>query len=591
MCGIIGYCGQKNAAGILIEGLKRLEYRGYDSAGIAVGNNEISIEKKAGYVSGLRGELRGNVGIGHTRWATHGVPDDRNSHPFTDCRGDFAIVHNGIIENYLGLRRELISAGHRFSSDTDSEVVAHLLEDAFSESGDFKKAFFSAIGRLKGSFAILAIHRGEKRIFGAKKDSPLIVGKGSGENFVASDIPAFLHHTPEIAVMDDEEVCEILPDDIRFYDMRGVQKEKSFSIVDWSPDAAEKSGYEHFMLKEIFEQPLAVENTIHSLFSKEISIGTPDNQNKIDIIACGTSYNAGMVGKYFIESILHIPVQVHYASEYRSRPWISERPLSIFITQSGETADTLAAAKMAGKRGCETMAITNVIGSSITNHVDHVIYTSAGPEIGVAATKTFLAQVTAMYHLGLQLGKKTGLLEERYYSEIEEEMRRLPRLIERTLEKEPAIRAMSGIIRNASSMFYLGRSINYPVAMEGALKMKEISYIHAEAYPAGELKHGPLALISEKTPVVALVSRDETYEKMLSNIREVSARKGMVIAISSEDEVEDYVDYRIPVPEAHPLFSPFVNAVATQLLAYHTARIMGREIDKPRNLAKSVTVE
>ncbi len=588
MCGIIGYCGGRKASQILIEALKRLEYRGYDSAGIAVGNHEIKLEKSQGYVSLLKGNLDGMVGIGHTRWATHGEPSDRNSHPFTGCRNEFAIVHNGIIENYSELKKELISKGHRFSSDTDSEVVVHLLEDEYEGAGDFKEAFFRAIKRLRGSFAILAIRQGEDRVFGVKKDSPLIVGKGSGENFMASDIPAFLPYTSEICVMKDGDVCEITSSDIVFYDMQGNSIDRNFVFVEWSSDAAEKAGYEHFMLKEIFEQPMAIENTIHSLFSRNLSI-TP--YRKMDIVACGTSYNAGMIGKYFIEKILHIPVQMHYASEYRLRPRIRETSLSVFITQSGETADTIAAAKLARNRGYETLAITNVIGSSITHHTDHVIYTSAGPEIGVAATKTFLTQVTAMYYLGLMLGRNGSSLSDREYSDIIDGMRRLPRLIEGALESEERIEVISEILKDSKNMFYIGRSLNYSVAMEGALKMKEISYIHAEAYPAGELKHGPLALITKGTPVIALVSKDETYEKMIGNIREVSARGASVIAISSEEETEEYVDYRIPVPKSHELFTPFVNTVAIQLLAYHTAKLRGCEIDKPRNLAKSVTVE
>ena len=588
MCGIIGYCGPRDASKVILEGLKRLEYRGYDSAGMAIGNNEIKVEKSRGYVSSLKGNLRGHVGIGHTRWATHGEPSDRNAHPFTGCRGEFAIVHNGIIENYHGLKEELLANGHVFSSETDSEVFSHLLEDEYEKDGDFMKAFLRSISRLKGSFAILAIHRGEDRIFAAKQDSPLVVGRGNGENFIASDIPAFLNYTSEVAVLNDGDVCEINSSGISFYDMSGNRLDRAFTYVDWSPEAAEKAGYEHFMLKEIFEQPLAIENTIHSLFSTELEIRP---YPKLDIVACGTSYNAGMVGKYFLESILHIPVDLHYASEYRSRPPVRERSLAIFITQSGETADTITAAKIAGKRGYETVAITNVIGSSITRHTERVIYTSAGPEIGVAATKTFTAQVLALYYLGLSMGRSSGALDERTYEELTDEVRRLPRIMESALESEEMAEAIAEILKDATSMFYIGRSINYPVAMEGALKMKEISYIHAEAYPAGELKHGPLALITRGTPVVAMVSRDETYEKMIGNIREVSARGARVIAISSVKDIEDYADYRIPVPETHPLFSPFVNTVAAQLLAYHTARKRGCEIDKPRNLAKSVTVE
>ncbi len=588
MCGIVGYSGFRRASEVIIESLKRLEYRGYDSAGMAVINHGITVEKKRGYVSMLKGEMEGRTGIGHTRWATHGEPSDKNAHPFTGCTGEFAIVHNGIIENYMELRKDLVKKGHKYASDTDSEVIVHLLEEGYAEHKDFKKAFFEMIGRLRGSFAIVAVHRGENRIMAVKKESPLIVGIGEEENFLASDIPAFLSYTNRVVIMEDGEVCELDPDGISFYDFQGNERKKKTEYVDWTPESAEKSGYEHFMLKEIFEQPLAIENTMHTLFSNDIDL---PYYGRITIVACGTSYNAGITGKYLLEKLLGIPVDVYYASEYRLRPEVRERSLVIFITQSGETADTLVAAKIARKRGYETVGITNILGSSITHHVDHVIYTSAGPEIGVAATKTFTAQLAALYYLGAALGEKYGILSQMKCDEIIDEFRRVPRLIEKSLDYEGTIKKIAQKIMNSENMFYLGRGMNYPIAMEGALKMKEISYIHAEAYPAGELKHGPLALLKEGVPVVAIVTRDETYDKMLSNIREVSARGATVIAISPETEIENYVDYRIPVPKNSAMFSPFGNTVAVQLLAYHTAKLRGCEIDKPRNLAKSVTVE
>ncbi len=588
MCGIIGYVGFRKASSVLLDALKRLEYRGYDSAGIAVLNHEIKVEKRSGYVSYLSGKMEGNIGIGHTRWATHGEPNDINAHPFVDCRNEFAIVHNGIIENHAQLKGALIKNGHRYISETDSEVIAHILEEEYEKTGDFREAFMNTVKKLRGSFAIVAIHRGEDRILGVKKESPLIVGLGDGENFVASDVPAFLPYTNRVIIMEDGDICEVSSDKVRFYDMDGNPIKKREEFVNWSPESAEKSGYEHFMLKEIYEQPIAVENTMHSLFSTDMDF---PYYGKISIVACGTSYNAGFAGKYLMERMLGIPVEMHYSSEFRTRPKVRERSLAVFITQSGETADTIAAAKIARKRGYETIGITNVLGSSITHHVDHVIYTSAGPEIGVAATKTFMSQLTSLYYLTGKLGEKYGVLKESEYEEFMEEFRRIPRLIDKALRLEEDVKKIATELHQKEHMFYIARGMNYPIAMEGALKMKEISYIHAEAYPAGELKHGPLALISKGTPVVAIVSKDETYEKMLSNIKEVSARGAYVIAVSPDSEVEQYVDRRIPVPENDPLFSTFGNTVALQLLAYHTAKLRGCEIDKPRNLAKSVTVE
>ncbi len=588
MCGIIGYSGYRKAAVVLVDSLKRLEYRGYDSAGIAVGNHEIKVEKKRGYVSSLSKSLEGSTGIGHTRWATHGEPSDRNSHPFTGCTNEFAIVHNGIIENFMDLKKELIKNGHRFSSDTDSEVIVHIIEDEYKKDRDFLKAFLRAIDKLQGSFAILVMHRGEDRVIGVKKESPLIAGVGDGENFLASDIPAFLPYTGHVVVLNDGDVCDMNASGIKFYDMHGNQIEKNPRFVNWDTNSAEKSGYDHFMLKEIFEQPLSVENTMHSLFSKTIDI---KYYGKINIIACGTSYNAGLAAAYFIERVLGIPTQVYYASEYRSRPEVRERGLAVFISQSGETADTLAAAKIARKRGYETIGITNVLGSSITSYTDHTIYTSAGPEIGVAATKTFTAQLTALYYLAMAMGESYGIIGKKDSEDLLDGFRRLPRMIESSLDHEKEVMGIASILKDSEHLFYMGRGINYPIALEGALKMKEISYIHAEAYPAGELKHGPLALITRGVPVIAIAPKDETYPKMMSNIREVSARGAKVIAISSDRGVEDYADYRIPVPESPSLFSPFGNSVIIQLLAYHTAKLRGCEIDKPRNLAKSVTVE
>jgi len=585
VCGIVGYIGFRSAREVLLSSLRRLEYRGYDSAGVAIVADEIKVEKKKGSIDNLMVDFDGSLGIGHTRWATHGIPSDKNAHPFLDCQGKLAIVHNGIIENYLSLREELIKKGHKFVSDTDSELIAHLIEEYYQ--GDLKDAFFKAIRKLKGSFAIAAIHQDERKILAAKNESPLVIGIGDHENFLASDIPAFLAYTNRVIVLKDKEVCELTDDFVQIYDFDEKEVRRDVEYINWSLEDAEKSGYEHFMLKEIFEQPIAVDNTIHSLISRN------DLDLEFDsmvIVACGTSYHAGLVGKYIMEELLHVPVYVYYASEYRYRE-VLENSLTVLITQSGETADTIAAARKAMAAGNTTLAITNVVGSSITNYVDMVLYTSAGPEIGVAATKTFTAQLASLYYFAIEAARNKMLISPMRYESLLNTLRKVPYYIEKTLSVEPRIIKEAKKIANSKDIFFIARGINYPIALEGALKMKEISYIHAEGYPAGELKHGPLALIEDGVPVVAIVPVDKTYEKMLSNIKEVSARKAYVIALSPSEEAGKYVDSLIKVPDIDPLFSPFVNVVALQLLSYHTARILGRNIDKPRNLAKSVTVE
>ena len=586
MCGIVGYIGFRSAKEVLLKSLKRLEYRGYDSAGVAIVDGKINIAKKKGYIDSLEFDFDGTLGIGHTRWATHGVPDNRNAHPFLDCKGEIAIVHNGIIENYMELKEKLIKNGHKFKSDTDSEVIAHLIEDYYN--GNLKEAFFKAIKELKGSFAIVAISKNERNIMAAKKDSPLVVGVGDHENFVASDIPAFLEYTNRVIVMRDGEISELTDDFIHFYDFNGKEIEKEVQIIDWSIEDAEKSGYEHFMLKEIYEQPLALDSTLHSLLSRN---DMNFDFERVTIVACGTSYHAGLVGKCIIEELLHIPVEVYYASEYRYRPNVADNSLSIFITQSGETADTIAATRKAKASGNETLAITNVVGSSITNYVDRVIYTNAGPEIGVAATKTFTAQVLALEYFAIRAGESMGKLSVSRARTLLNFLRKIPMYVENTLNLNDFIEKEAEKIHKRKDMFFIARGMNYPIALEGALKMKEISYIHAEGYPAGELKHGPLALIEEGVPVIALVPEDITYDKMLSNIKEVSARNAYVIGVSTNEDVGKYVDTLIKVPATELYLSPLVNVVVLQLLAYHTARLLGREIDKPRNLAKSVTVE
>ena len=587
MCGIVGYVGYRNAGEVLKKTLKRLEYRGYDSAGIAViTNGGISVEKRKGYVDYLNFTLEGNVGIGHTRWATHGAVEDRNAHPFLDCKKEFAIAHNGIIENFAELKKELTEKGHVFTSDTDSEVIAHLIEENYE--GDFLKAFIKAISRLKGSYAIIAIHAGEKKILGAKNESPLVIGLGEGENFLASDIPAFLEYTNRVIPLDDGEICEITENSVKIYDLEGKEIKKNEEIVEWSAESAEKGGYEHFMLKEIHEQPIALENTLKYLLELEPNF---EDFDRIIIVGCGTSYHAALAGKYLFEEIAEMPTEVYYASEYRYRKYFGDNALVILITQSGETADTLASARISKKFGMKTLAITNIKGSSITRITDETIYTYAGPEIGVAATKTFITQLSVLHYLAIKYGYDRGKIDSSEMNSLIYELRKTPRYVDRTLSMEDEIKEISEKIANKENMFYIGRGINYPIAMEGALKMKEISYIHAEAYPAGELKHGPLALVTNGTPVVALAPKDAAYDKMVGNIKEVNARGAWVIGVSNYPELKEFVDVLIKIPDTHPLFTIYPNIVVLQLLAYHTARLRGCEIDRPRNLAKSVTVE
>ncbi len=602
MCGIIGYIGHRPARDVLLGGLKRLEYRGYDSAGVAVAENgELVVVKNRGTVDALKKKmplLKGTLGVGHTRWATHGMPSESNAHPHVDCHEKIAVVHNGIIDNYREIKDSLEKKGHFFRSETDTEVIPHLVEEHIAETGGTSlfEALKAATGELRGSYAIVAMRLGERRLVGARLDSPLILAVGDNEYFLASDVPAVLEHTDRVVYLQNGDIVEITDHGYRIEDSEGkdVTDERPLQIVDLSIEDAEKGGYPHFMLKEIFEQP----HTIHSSLLGYPINGSPDPifsgyYDSIKIVACGTSYHAGLVGKYILESLAKVPVTVEMASEYRYSPHPFGRPLVILVTQSGETADTVAAAREARLRGRKTVAITNVVGSSITREVDHTIYTRAGIEIGVAATKTFTAQVLAFYLLGIQVGLNRRTINPDESREVRDHLRTLPRVVQRILDRASEIEKKSDFFSTAKDVFFIGRGINYPVALEGALKMKEISYIHAEGYPAGELKHGPLALITEETPVVALVSPDRTHDKILGNIGEVSARGAPVLAIADEDdrEIEKYVDEVIYIPHVHPLYSPIPNAVVLQLLAYYTARDRGCEIDKPRNLAKSVTVE
>ena len=598
MCGIVGYAGDRDALPILIESLKRLEYRGYDSAGVAVIDKDLVNTKAAGRISVLEKRLPkvpGHLGIAHTRWATHGKPSDINAHPFTDCKGQMALVHNGIIENYRELRESLERSGHKFTSETDTETLVHLIEENYK--GDLRAAVSESLKKVRGSLAIVVVHRGEPdKVVAARDESPLVLGLGQGENFVASDLPALLKYTRKIKYLNNRELAVLTKDSVHIETFDGEPVEREVVTVDWSPEDTEKGGYQHFMLKEIFEQPRAIlESLIGRIPGLELDLGGIENEefDAIKIVACGTSYHASLVGKYILEQMTGLPVMVEVASEYRYSATARNVPLMILISQSGESADTLQAAREARRRGSRTLAITNVVGSSLTREVDAVLFTRAGPEIGVAATKTFTCQLIALYLLGMSMGKHRGTLLPHQLAELVEGLRRLPRDVQSVLDNRGAIKLTAEWIANARDIYFIGRNINYPTALEGALKMKEISYIHAEGLPAGELKHGPNALLTKETPVVAMAIRDHTYSKMLANIGEVSARSAPVIAVGFENdrELKKAADLTLYIPEVQPILSPLPVITTLQLLAYHVALIRGAEIDKPRNLAKSVTVE
>ncbi|HHH79833.1 MAG TPA: glutamine--fructose-6-phosphate transaminase (isomerizing) [Thermoplasmatales archaeon] len=602
MCGIVGYTGFRDARDVLLNCLKRLDYRGYDSAGAAIfDGKKLRVFKEVGEIPNLEKTLptmKGNLGIGHTRWATHGEVNKKNAHPHVSCNGKIAVVHNGIIENFKKLRMELEKKGHRFLSETDTEVIAHLIEDEYK--GDFKQAVSSALEKVKGSYAVVAISEDEPyKLVGARKDSPLVVGVGDNENFFASDIPAVLNYTNRVIYLEDNDVCVLTKDSINvFNNKRRVNRE--VHVVEWSIEDAEKGGFPHFMLKEIYEQPHAIQ---HSLRGRISEIGQSVKFNgkvegllhgdfdSISIVACGTSFYAGLIGKYIIEELTGIPVSVELASEYRYFGVKREKTLVLAITQSGETADTLAALREAKNSDCKTLVITNVVGSTATRVADGFILTQSGPEVGVAATKTFTSQIVVLFLIALSLSRNRIGSEK--LSEYITMLRDIPRDVRWVLEKNDEILKVAERLKESSSVFFIGRGINYPLSLEGALKLKEISYLHAEGFPAGELKHGPFALLTEKTPVVAIVTMDKTYDKMIANIGEVKARHSPVIAIADEkdDEIEKYADFVIRFPSNPTLLSCIPIAVILQLLAYHTANLRGCEIDKPRNLAKSVTVE
>ncbi len=611
MCGIVGYIGDKKVVPILIEGLKRLEYRGYDSAGLAVvDQGRMVIHRSVGKIKELENalwgsNLGGTIGLGHTRWATHGRPTEENAHPHTDCTGDLVVVHNGIIENYLALKEKLLAEGHLFRSETDTEVIAHLIEKYLKQERDIEVATRRALNDVTGAYAIGVLWKGDPgRIVGARCASPLVVGLGQGDFFFASDIPAILNHTRNVLFLNDEEMVVLSRDGVQLTTLQGEPVQRAVEKVLWSPILAEKGGYKHFMLKEIYEQPRAVRDTIRGRFSEESGQVYFEGMEALDevlprleklvLIACGTAWHAALVGKFMIEELCRVPVEVDYSSEFRYRdPVVGDRTLVLAVSQSGETLDTLAGIKEARGRGCPTFAICNVVGSSVTREVDGVLYTHAGPEIGVAASKTFTAQIAALYLFALYFGKKRGALDAGRVRDLLADLLRLPQQIETVLHLDGELERLAQLYHTKSDFLYLGRGINYPIALEGALKLKEISYIHAEGYPAGEMKHGPIALITEEMPVVILAPKDKVYEKILSNIQEVKARDGIVIAMGSEGdhELPRKVDHFLAVPHTAPLLTPALLAIPMQLLAYHVAVRKGCDVDQPRNLAKSVTVE
>jgi len=610
MCGIVGYIGWQKAQDVVMNGLEKLEYRGYDSSGIAtIFNGQLKLSKYKGRLSVLSKHLeedphQGHVGIGHTRWATHGQPSDVNSHPHINESNSVAVIHNGIIENYRELKKELIDEGYIFKSQTDTEVVVHMIDKYLKTSVDILSAVNMAVSRLRGAYALGIISKADPdKIIAVRKESPLIVGIGDGENFFASDIPAILEYTREIYYVDNDETAVISKDDIIFYDKdKNIIKKDKFTIT-WDMDAATKGGYPHFMLKEINEQPKAVADTIlrridenNNLILDDIRIDDTQiqNINDIYIVACGTAYNAGLIGKYVIENIANIRVRVDIASEFRyNKQFINDKTLVILVSQSGETADTLAAQKLAKAKGCRILSITNVVGSSVARNSDDVFYTLAGPEIAVASTKAYTTMLAAFYMIGIELAKLKREISINEYHKIVELLKKLPQKVEETLKTEEKCIEIAEKIKNAKSAFYIGRGLDDSVGKEGALKLKEISYIYTESFAAGELKHGTIALIEENTPVIAVLTQDKLLEKTISNIQEVKARGAYTIIITDKDsnDIANYADDIVVVPKVYDLFSSILAVIPAQFIAYHTSIKKGNDVDKPRNLAKSVTVE
>ncbi|NBI07763.1 glutamine--fructose-6-phosphate transaminase (isomerizing) [Senegalia massiliensis] len=608
MCGIVGYIGNREASDILVEGLSKLEYRGYDSAGVAIlNNNNLGLRKYKGRLQILKDNLekqpvKGNTGIGHTRWATHGEPSDKNSHPHANTSGNIAVVHNGIIENYMEIKEKLKVNGYNCVSETDTEVIAHLI-DMYYEN-DLVEAVQKAVKELEGAYALGVINKeNPDKLIAVRKDSPLIIGIGEDENFIASDIPAVLKYTRNIFIMEDGEMAIVRKNDITLMTTFGRPVEKEVYTVNWDVEAAEKGGYDHFMLKEIFEQPKAVKDTLSPRLNKQNDIRLDDitltkedldNINRVYIVACGTAYHAGLLGKNLIQKYVNVPVIAEVGSEFRyNDPFIDNKTLMIIVSQSGETADTLAALRMAKEKGARTLAVTNVVGSTISREADDVFYTWAGPEIAVASTKAYTTQLVSMALISLDMANKKGTISNSMYHDLIDELRDTPAKIDKILDTSDEIKKLAEEIYNKDHIFYIGRGIDHDVAREGSLKLKEISYIHSEAMPAGELKHGTIALIEDGTPVIALATQDKLYDKTVSNIKEVSARGAKVIALSmlKNKEIDQSADRVIYIPNIIDDLAPIVSVVPLQILAYHVATLKGADVDKPRNLAKSVTVE
>ncbi len=602
MCGIVGYVGFREATDVLLEGLRRLEYRGYDSAGVAVKTAEgLRERKRAGKLRALEEALAaeplsGRLGIGHTRWATHGPPTDENAHPHRS--GKLALVHNGIIENYLELKERLSAKGYAFQSDTDTEVLAHLVADRYR--GDLEAALREALAEARGAYAVVAMHEDEDVLVAARTVSPLVVGLGEGENFVASDVPALLPYTRRVVFLEDGELAVVSREGVRVSDLAGNPRPLRVTEVEWSLEDAEKGGYPHYMLKEIMEQPWVLENTLGGRLDEatgEVRLDLPLDPlafDRIHVVAAGTAFYAGWLGKYLIEKLARVPVEAEIASEYRYRDPIADgRTLFVAVSQSGETIDTLEALREAKRKGAAALGVINVKGSSITREADATLYIHAGPEIGVASTKAYLAMLAAMTLLAVWLGQARGTLDRDEARRLLHAMRALPRLAEATLLRREEVQRVAAKFHQATDFLFLGRNLHAPTAFEGALKLKEISYIHAEAYPAGEMKHGPIALIDEHLPVVVVSPKGPWYEKTRSNIQEVRARGGRVIAVATDGDeaIKDHAEEVLFIPEVHPLLSPILAVIPLQLLAYETAVLLGRDVDQPRNLAKSVTVE
>lgn len=599
MCGIVGYTGGKDCVNIIIDGLKKLEYRGYDSAGIAFEEDKgIDILKAVGRVENLEklviaGKVKSHCAIAHTRWATHGKPSVLNSHPHGDCKGEVAIVHNGIIENYDELKKELSSKGHKFASETDSEAAAHLIEEELKKQKDFFKAFACAVKKLKGAYALAATYKNAPGVICiAKKQSPLVIGQGKGEYYLASDVPAFLNHTNKAIFLEDGDLAKITADSCEIYNLAGVRQNRKVNIIKWNPATAQKGGYKHFMIKEIFDQPQATKDTISTLppdIKKAFGI-MPAAARKIKglyIVACGTAYHAGLCAKYVIEHFAKLPVEVETASEFKYRSINFQKDwLFIAVSQSGETADTLAALNNAKQAGLKALSICNVVGSTITRVSDYTVYTHCGPEISVASTKAFTSQLAVLYSFALNIAKEHGTITKTAFDKLYKEFKALPALIEQTLKDAAQIKKLAKTVYKSNSYIFLGRNAAFPIALEGALKLKEISYLHAEGFAGGEIKHGPIAIIDKGMPVVALAPKGELYEKMLSSCQEVGARGAKLIIVTNAP-----LKGAVEVPYTNEYLFPVLAVVPLQLLAYYVSDMRGREIDRPRNLAKSVTVE